>query len=118
MQARNMKLHPLIAPLFILIMNMTGMSNAHASRDAAPMPPPDFPYTSDEPKPREAHIPPPKGRHHPRFTPEAENDMGNPNSYVHPHKKNRNRMTAEERRDLRRQINEAGVNLYPHDFRH
>lgn len=115
MKALNIKLHPLITPLFILMMNMTGMSNAHASRDAAL--PSDFPYASDEPKPHDAQVAP-KNRRHPRFAPQAENDIRNADFYAHPHKKNRNRMTPEERRDLRRQINEAGTNLYPNDFRH
>ncbi len=44
MKALNMKLHPWIGPLFILI--MTGTSNVHASRDVPFSS--DFPYTSDE----------------------------------------------------------------------
>lgn len=114
MKALNIKLHPWIAPLLILI--MTGTSNAYASRDT--LFPSDLPYTSDEPNPREAHIPPPKGRRHPRFASHAENDVRNADFYSPARKKNRNRMTPEERRDLRRQINEAGSHLYPHEFRH
>lgn len=118
MKASTIKLHQLIASLFILMTNMTTASHANADVGLRAPFPPDFPYaTPEELSPHDMQMMH-KKRRPPRFIPQEEDEMRNADFYDRPNKKNRNQMTPEERRDLRRQINEAGVNLYPNEPRH